>query len=65
MAISKALNELKEKNITGKNITPFLLQRINELTNGESLKSNITLILNNAKIGSQIAVKYSELVNKN
>jgi pseudouridine-5'-phosphate glycosidase len=54
--------ELKEKNISGKNITPFLLQRVNELTNGESLKSNISLILNNAKIGAQISLELNKLV---
>lgn len=42
-ATQQALQELTEKKISGKNATPFLLQRINELTSGESLKSNILL----------------------
>ncbi|CAB5386394.1 unnamed protein product [Rhizophagus irregularis] len=52
-ALSIALAEAKE--ISGKDITPFLLKRINEITQGDSLKSNISLLKNNAKIGSQIA----------
>lgn len=44
--------------ITGKAITPFLLQRINELTEGRSLTANIALIKNNARIGAQLAVKH-------
>lgn len=46
------------KGLQGKSITPFLLQRINELTAGESLRANIELIRNNALLGAQIAVCY-------
>lgn len=46
------------KHITGKAITPFLLQRITDLTAGQSLKANIELIKNNALLGTQIAVAY-------
>mmetsp|Transcript_10457 Transcript_10457/g.15591 ORF Transcript_10457/g.15591 Transcript_10457/m.15591 type:complete len:342 (+) Transcript_10457:325-1350(+) len=55
-ATQKALQEVVDKKIQGRDITPYLLDRINQLTKGRSLKSNIGLVLNNAKIGSQIAV---------
>jgi pseudouridine-5'-phosphate glycosidase len=57
--IRQAVEEAQATGITGKKITPFLLGRIKELTAGESLSSNIALILNNAKLGAQIAVSYS------
>jgi len=55
-AISDALQEAETKQIKGKEITPFLLGYIKEITNGESLKSNIQLVYNNAKVGANIAV---------
>ncbi|MBF0843967.1 pseudouridine-5'-phosphate glycosidase, partial [Streptococcus danieliae] len=42
-------------------MTPFLLGKIVELTGGESLKANIQLVYNNAKVGARIAKAYSEL----
>jgi len=59
--ILQALNAAKEKNITGKNFTPFLLQYIAEHTKGESLEANIALIKHNAKVGAEIAVEYEGL----
>ena len=59
--IVQALRECSEKGITGKRITPFLLDRVKQLTDGESLEANIKLVLNNANIGSQIAVELSKL----
>ena len=47
-------------NINGKAITPFLLQRIAELTAGQSLHANIELIKNNAVLGAQIAIAYKK-----
>jgi pseudouridylate synthase len=58
--IQKALNAAKEKKITGKDVTPFLLQYISEHTKGESLEANIALIKNNAKVGAELAVAYSK-----
>eukprot|EP00759_Apiculatamorpha_spiralis_P031367 PhF_6_TR33018/c0_g1_i1/m.48664/K16329/psuG; pseudouridylate synthase len=55
-AIQQALKEADEKKIAGFAITPFLLKRVNELTKGQSLKSNIALVKNNAKVGALIAV---------
>lgn len=56
LTIREALEECGEKGITGKRITPFLLDRIKELTEGRSLETNIHLILNNAAIGGEIAL---------
>jgi pseudouridine-5'-phosphate glycosidase len=58
--IQKTLNAAKEKKITGKDVTPFLLQYISEHTKGESLEANIALIKNNAKVGAELAVAYSK-----
>ena len=57
-AISSALNDLENQGIKGKDSTPFLLKRVVELTGGDSLKANINLILNNAKLGALIAKEY-------
>lgn len=46
------------RHINGKAITPFLLQRIAELTTGQSLAANIELIKNNALLGAKIAIEY-------
>lgn len=54
-AINQALAETKEQGVKGKATTPFLLARVCELTGGESLKSNIKLVLNNVALGAQIA----------
>lgn len=54
-AIEKALNLADDNHIEGKDVTPFLLKTIVELTNGDSLESNIKLVLNNAKLGAKIA----------
>ena len=54
-AINQALAEGKEQGVKGKATTPFLLARVCELTGGESLKSNIKLVLNNVALGAQIA----------
>jgi len=55
--IQKALLEADENNIKGKDITPFLLAKIEKLTKGESLNANIQLVLNNAKLAALIASK--------
>lgn len=55
--INQALEECKAQGVTGKKITPFLLDRIKQLTDGNSLEANIKLVLNNAEIGSRIAAK--------
>ena len=54
-AIEKALKMADEQGIKGKEITPFLLKTVVELTGGEYLESNIHLILNNAALGAEIS----------
>ena len=58
--IQKALNASKKRKITGKEVTPFLLQYISENTKGESLEANIALIKNNARLGAELAVAWSK-----
>jgi len=53
--IEQANREAHVQNIRGKEVTPFLLQRINELTNGKSMQTNLALLLNNARLAAQIA----------
>ena len=45
-------------------MTPYLLERVNQLSGGLSLKANIALIENNARIGAEIAVEYQKLINE-
>jgi len=54
-AIGKALQEAETLKIKGKEITPFLLDKIQKITGGESLESNIRLVYNNAALGAKIA----------
>ncbi len=60
-AINQALKELEVEGIKGKDCTPFLLKRVVELTGGDSLEANIALVLNNARLGAQIACEYKKL----
>jgi pseudouridine-5'-phosphate glycosidase len=57
--IAQALAEADERGVTGKDVTPYLLGRIVELTGGESLRANIALVYNNARLGAAIAKAYS------
>lgn len=54
-AIDKAIAEANEKGVRGKDITPFLLVKIKEITGGNSLASNIQLVFNNVKTAAKIA----------
>lgn len=53
--IAQANKEAHEKGIHGQELTPFLLQRITELTHGKSMRANLSLLLNNARLAAQIA----------
>ena len=55
--IEQALAEAAAKGISAKAVTPFLLDRIYELTEGKSLTANIELVLNNARLAAQIATE--------
>ena len=59
--IQQALTAAENNHIRGKEVTPFLLNYISTHTNGESLETNIALIMNNAKVGAGIAACYSSL----
>ena len=54
--INEALKECEEQGIKGKRITPFLLSKVKDLTEGASLEANIKLVLHNAEVGAKIAV---------
>ncbi len=53
--VEQALAEADAQGIAAKAVTPFLLQRIYELTEGNSLEANIALVLNNARLAARIA----------
>ena len=53
--VERALAEAEAQGIAAKAVTPFLLQRIFELTGGRSLQANIALVLNNARLAARIA----------
>lgn len=59
--IETALKEAKAQHITGKDVTPFMLAKVKELTGGKSLDANIALVKHNAHIGAEIAVKFAAL----
>ncbi len=59
--IETAMAEATAQGIAGTSVTPFLLQRIFELTEGRSLASNITLVLNNARLATEIAKEMTKL----
>lgn len=60
-AINDAVKEAEEKGIKGKESTPFLLGKVKEITEGQSLEANIQLVYNNAKLGAKLAAELSNL----
>ncbi len=59
-AIEEALRQCREQGVHGKETTPFLLAKVVELTGGDSLESNIQLVLNNAKVAALTAVELAK-----
>ena len=57
-AIDQAIKEAAENGIKGKQTTPFLLAKVVELTGGDSLDSNIALVLNNARLAAKTAAEF-------
>ena len=57
-AINEAIIEADKEKIKGKEITPYLLSKVNEITQGKSLNANIKLIQNNAALAAKIAIHY-------
>ncbi len=62
-AIEQALFEAREGEIRGQQVTPFLLSRVSDLTGRASLRANLALLLNNARIAAQIAEEYHRNLN--
>jgi pseudouridine-5'-phosphate glycosidase len=60
-AIDQALREAGERGLRGQGVTPFLLERVAELTGGDSLKANLGLLLNNARLAAHIARQFQKL----
>ena len=60
-AIDEAINSANEEGISGKEITPYLLDKIQKITSGTSLESNIKLVHNNCKVASLICKAYYEI----
>jgi len=60
-AINQAIGECSSHGVIGKAVTPFLLKRVSELTEGESQKANVALLINNALVAGQIAYALSQL----
>jgi len=60
-AIDKALAEASAAGVRGKDVTPFLLAKVKDLTGGDSLESNIALVMNNARLAAELALEYSRL----
>jgi pseudouridine-5'-phosphate glycosidase len=59
--IGLALAEAREKGVRGKALTPFLLKRLDQLTDGRSVEANVALIENNARLAGDLAVALAEL----
>lgn len=54
-AVNQALEELERRGLRGQEVTPFLLKRVSEISGGESLRANLGLLQNNARVAAQIA----------
>ena len=62
-AIEEAVKEAERNNITGKDVTPFVLTAVERLTKGSSLKANMALIRNNASLAAKVALSLQHLRN--
>ncbi len=60
-ALAQALGEAEQQGLSGKDVTPFLLQRIVEITGGESLRVNLDIARNNIEVATRIAKAWVEL----
>jgi pseudouridine-5'-phosphate glycosidase len=61
--IRQVTEEAATQGIHGKKVTPFMLGRVAELTGGESRRANLALLINNARVGGQLAVALVALEN--
>lgn len=55
-AIARALEDARNKGVKGKSLTPFLLKRLDEITEGKSVEANVALAEHNARVGGELAV---------
>jgi len=60
--INEALEEAERSGIKGKEVTPFLLSKIAEITKGKSLEANIALVYNNCRLASEISIELNKLI---
>ena len=60
-AIETAVAEAAEMGIRGRDVTPYLLARLADVTKGRSLAANIALVRNNAKIAARIAARFARI----
>ena len=60
-ALEEALRRAAEKQVVGKDVTPFLLETIVELTHGESVEVNLRIVENNIRVAAEIATAWSQL----
>jgi pseudouridine-5'-phosphate glycosidase len=60
LIIAQALQDAQRRGVLGKDVTPFLLGRVVELSDGASLRANIELMLANARLAAQIAVALAD-----
>ena len=60
--IDDTVKEAKDKNISGKDVTPFILAKLHSVTENKSLKANKELVYNNCKVAANIAYEYSNLI---
>ncbi|WP_017185803.1 pseudouridine-5'-phosphate glycosidase [Alkalibacillus haloalkaliphilus] len=60
--IQEAITEAKNNNITGKEVTPFILDKVKRLTDGQSLETNLALVYHNAEVAGQVARAYQKIV---
>ncbi len=61
-AINFALQSAKNEGIAGAKVTPYVLDKVQKLTEGASLESNVALVMKNAEVAAKIAVHYAELL---
>ena len=61
--IDDTVKEAKDKNISGKDVTPYILAKLHSVTENKSLKANKELVYNNCRVAANIAYDYSKLIN--
>jgi pseudouridine-5'-phosphate glycosidase len=54
-ALEQALSDAQRQGVRGRSVTPFLLERLRALSEGESVRANLALLTNNARVGAQLA----------